>query len=173
MKKYLMLLAAVTLLASQSFAQATKEYKAGHIFSITLPDYLARTTGLSDAASFQYKNSVKEAYGIIIIDDRAELDIMELKFSSLKEFYDDFISTFLDGEEKRTISEAKYTTKAGINYVECDASYYDPEDKISIYYLVGIMETKTAFYKVVSWCMAEDKDKYKADFQKILYSVHE
>jgi hypothetical protein len=37
--------------------------------------------------------------------------------------------------------------------------------------LVGIVETKTAYYKVLSWAAAENKDKFKADFQKILYSL--
>jgi hypothetical protein len=37
--------------------------------------------------------------------------------------------------------------------------------------LVGVVETKTAYYKVLSWAVAENKDKFKADFQKILYSL--
>jgi hypothetical protein len=55
--------------------------------------------------------------------------------------------------------------------VECDASYYDEEIKAEIYYLAGVVETKSAYYKVISWSSVENKDKFKPDFQKILYSI--
>jgi hypothetical protein len=47
------------------------------------------------------------------------------------------------------------------------------EDKSDIYYLVGILETKTSYYKVISDTGIENKDKFKADFQKILYSLND
>ena len=42
---------------------------------------------------------------------------------------------------------------------------------MEIYYLVGIVETKTTFYKVLTWTNAKNKEKFKADFQRILYSI--
>jgi hypothetical protein len=61
--------------------------------------------------------------------------------------------------------------KEEMNFIESDITYYDKDAKTEIYYLVGVVETKTAYYKVLSWAVAENKDKFKADFQKILYSL--
>ena len=52
-----------------------------------------------------------------------------------------------------------------------DASYYDKDAKTEIFYLVGIVETSKAYYKVLSWSTVENKDKFKADFQQIMYSI--
>ena len=55
--------------------------------------------------------------------------------------------------------------------MEFDATYSDSESKIGFYYLIGLVETEKSFYRIVSWTTSENKDKYKADFQKTLYSL--
>lgn len=157
-----------------TFAQTKmKEYKAGHIFNISIPDYMSKTADLNSSAAIQYKNEVKDIYGIVIYDTKEELGLLDMNYTSVNEFYEDFIKDFLKDEEKRDISKSKTTKKGDINFIETDASYFDKEINNSIYYFVGIVETKTTFYKVLSWSSLQDKDKYKADFQKILYSVKE
>lgn len=93
--------------------------------------------------------------------------MVDMTFSSINEFYDSFVKD----EEKRTVSKSLNQKNGDINFVESDVSYYDKEAKMDIYYLVGIVETKNSYYKVLSWTAAENKDKFKADFQKILYSL--
>ena len=162
----------LVLMATTSFGQtAFKEYKAGHVFYISLPDYMSKTTGLNDAAIFQFRNVVKDIAGFIIEDNKEELALAEMVFSSINEFQGNFIKGFLVDQEKRTISEAKSQTIGDVKFMECDASYYDKDSKIEIYYFVGIAETKNAYYKVLCYGSIESKDKYKADFQKILYSI--
>ncbi len=153
-------------------AQTTfNEIKVGHVVSVSLPDYMNRTGGLNTSAIIQYKSVVKDVYGFIIEDNKVDLDLIEMKYNSITEFYEDFIKDFLKDEEKRTISKPQYQKKGDINFVECDASYYDKDLKVEIFYLVGVVETKTSFYKVISWSSLENKAKFKADFQKILYSL--
>ena len=121
----------------------------------------------------QYKSEVKEVYGFIIEDSKEELQLVELNYPSINDFYDAFIKDFLKDQEKRNISTPQYQKKGEVNFVECDASYYDKESKIEIYYLVGVVETKSSYYKVISWAAATNKDKFKPDFQKILYSLRD
>ena len=162
----------LVLFTTTTFAQTTmKEYKAGHIFYVSLPDYMSRTTGQNDAAVIQFKNTVKDIAGFIIEDDKEELEIASMKFSSINDFYDDFIKDFLKKEKKRNISQPVYQTIGENKFVECDATYYDKDSKMELYYFVGIVETKSSFYKVFCYGSLECKDKYKADFQKILYSI--
>lgn len=160
------------LVFTMSFAQtALKEYKVGHIFSVSLPDYMSKTTGLNTSASIQFKNTIKDVYGFVIEDIKEELQLVEINYSSLNEFYEDFIKDFAKDEEKRNVSEPQSKKSGGTNFMECDVSYYDKESKIEIYYFVGLAETPSAYYKILCWSTLENKDKFKTDFQKTLYSL--
>jgi len=169
MKKiFLLLLIFPLAIIAQS---PVKEHKFGHVVNIDLPDYMSRTMGLNDVAVFQYNSVVKDVYGFIVEDSKEELKIVEMNYSSVNDFYDEFIKDFLTDENKRKVSKAKITHINKNNYAESEASYFDKDSNIEIYYLVGIVETETSFYKVISWCAADSKEKFKSDFQKILYSL--
>jgi hypothetical protein len=166
------IIAILVLITATAFSQTNlKEYKVGHVVSVNLPEYMSRTMGLNSAAILQYKSTVKDVYGFIIEDNKEELALVEMNFSSISEFCEDFAEDFLKDEKKKTFSYPEYQKKGDLNFAEFDATYYDKEAKMEIYYLVGIVETKSSYYKVLSWSSAENKDKYKADFQQILYSL--
>ena len=175
MKRIILLLSlTVGLMTKVTFAQTNlKEYQAGHIFYVSLPEYMGRTVGLNAASIIQYKNAVKDVYGFIIEDNKEELALAELNYSSINEFFEGFITGFLKDEEKRTVSTPKFQKKGDISFAECDITYFDKDANADIYYLVGIVETKSAFYKVLSWSTVENKERYKADFQKIVYSLRD
>jgi len=170
--KITLLVTTLAFLFSTTIAQTPlKEYKAGGVFYISVPDYMSKTVGLNSSASVQFKNTVKDVYTFVIVDNKEELTLAELNYTSVAEFFEDFVKDFLEGEKKREVSKPVYQKKNDLNIAECEASYYDTELKGEIYYYVGVVETKTAYYKVLSWVLAENKEKYKADFQSILYSV--
>ena len=172
MQKTITLFFTLILIATASFAQTSlKEHQVGHVFYVSLPDYMGRTMGLNSASVLQYKNSVKDVYGFIIEDNKQELELADMKFSSISEFYEQFIGKFVKDEEKRVVSDPIYKKAGAINYAECDVTYYDKDAATDIYYLVGIVETKSSFYKVLSWSTADNKEKFKGDFQKIIYSL--
>lgn len=173
MKKTLSIFTITLLLFTTStFAQTElKRYKGGHSFEIGLPEYMSRTLGLNSASAIQYKSMVKDVYGFVIYDTKEDLALVDMNYSSIDEFYEDFIDDFLTGQENRSISNPEKKTIGEINFIECDATYFEKEGEVEIYYLVGIAETKTAFYKIMAWAAAENKDKFKSDFQKILYSL--
>lgn len=170
MKKLILLVVALTTVFISN-AQTLKEYKAGHVFTVGLPDYMTRTVGLNDVASIQYKSDEKDVAGFVIYDTKEELQLAELSFSSIREFYDGFIGDFLADQENRQVSEPVLQTKGETHFIECDATYYDKELDAEIFYHVGVVETKKSFYKVLAWCSADKKDEFKKDFQKILYSL--
>ena len=83
------------------FGQTTmKQYSVGHPIYISIPDYMNRTMDLNDDACFQFQSEVKDVYGYVIEDNKEELKLAEMNFSSVKEFYDEFIKSFIEGEEK-------------------------------------------------------------------------
>lgn len=171
MKKSISLLS-VMFFVSVVIGQAPmKQYTVGHPFSLSLPDYMMRTTGVNENAAFEYKNEVKDIYGFVIEDNKEEMKLADIQFSSINEFFDEFIKGFIEGEQKVKQSKPIAQKKGDINFIEAEVSYYDKNAKTEIYYLIGIVETKTAFYKVLSYCTLAEKDKYKEDFKKIVYSL--
>jgi hypothetical protein len=125
----------IVLFTYASFSQtATKDFKVGHIFNVSLPNYMTKTTGINGAASLQYKNTVKDVYGFIIEDSKEELKILEINYTSAKEFYDDFIKDFLPKEKNRKVSEPVVKKIGDIGFVEADFTYYDKDAKGEIYY---------------------------------------
>lgn len=162
---------AITFFSNYSFGQAAmKQYTVGHPIYVSIPEYMNRTIGLNDDAIFQYKSEVKDVYGYVIEDNKEELKMAELNYTSINEFYDEFIKGFIEGEEKVKVS-TPIQKKGETNSIEVDVSFYSKEAKTEIFYLIGIVETKTAYYKVLSYCTLEYKAKFKADFQKIIYSL--
>lgn len=171
-KNKLSLLSFFLLMSTFVWAQTPmKTYTGGHQFTISLPEYMKRTVGLNSAASIQFKDVVKDVYGFVIEDTKEELALAEMFYPTASAFYQDFIKDFLTDQDKRKVSKEKVTAKGMINFVESDLTYFDKEAKVEIYYLVGIVETKNSFYKVLSFCAASEKDKFKSDFQQILYSL--
>ena len=148
-----------------------KEIKAGHSFNVSLPVYMDKTIGLNDAASLQFKNSVKDVAGIVVVDTKEELQMAELKFANPEEFYESFVKDFLVDEASKKFTKTVSKGMGKVNFVEAEASYMDTELNMEIGYFIGIAETPSAFYKVLCWGSTENEAKYKADFQKILYSI--
>lgn len=173
MKKSLSILTILLVfMTTATLAQTPmKEYKAGHVFSISLPDYMTKTAGLNSAAAIQFINVEKDIAGFVVVDSKEELQLADMAFGSITDFYNDFIKDFVKDEAKRNVSAPVSKKVGNTNFMECDVSYYDNESKLEIYYFVGIVETPTTFYKVLCWGTLESKNTYKADFQKILYSL--
>lgn len=171
MKTFILSLAVILSCQLLPAQTAMKTLTVGHPFTISLPEYMTRTVGLNTSAALEYKNTVKDVYGFVIIDDKESLRLAEVSFSGVEEFYEDFIKDFIEGEEKVSQSKPQVKQSGAIKYLEADLSYYDKEAKAEIYYLIGMVETSKAYYKVLSYCSLENKAKFKEDFRKIVYSL--
>lgn len=170
--KFLFTLLGILIIPFFSISQTTfKEHKGGQEFTLSLPDYMTRTIGLNDAASYQFKSSVKDVYGFVIVDSKEELKLAELFFANIKEFFDDFANNFVKDEKDRKMSKPESQKVGELNFMSCDITYYDTEAKTEIYYFIGVVETKNCFYKFLCWSSADSKDKFKADFMKTFLSL--
>ena len=171
MKKVLAFLSIGFISLSTLGQIAMKQHTVGHPIYVSIPDYMNRTIGLNEDAIFQYKSEVKDVYGYVIEDNKEELKMAELNYASINEFYEDFIKGFIEGEEKVKLAKPISQKKGDINFIEVDVSFYSKEAKTEIYYMIGIVETAKAYYKILSYCTLENKAKFKTDFQKIIYSL--
>lgn len=146
---------------------------AGHTFQISIPPYMNRTIGLNSDSSVEFIDRVKDIAGIVIVDTKEELELAELKFGSINDFYDHFVKDFLQDEKERFISEAKSETKGNTKYIYFDASYLNTDDNesMTIYYFVSIIETEKSYYKMLCFGDKTMVEKYKNDFKKVMYSI--
>jgi hypothetical protein len=172
-KKNLLISFVIFLFSVAGNTQSTKEFKAGHVFFISIPTYMNKTTNLNDVATIQFKSTVKDVYGFVIEDNKEEMLLSELTYATLNDYYEDFIKDFAKGEKKRTVSQPIYKSINGINFVTADLTYYDKDIKGEIYYAIGLVETKDSFYKVLFWSSLDNKDKFKTDFEKITFSLRD
>jgi hypothetical protein len=173
MKRSIVTLTFLVAFISYSFSQSVtvKEYKVGHVYYVNIPDYMSKTSDLNDVASIQFTNSAYDIAGYIIEDTKADLEFAKMQFSSVNDFYNNFIKDFIIDQKTRVVSQPITQTIGDNNFVECDVTYYDKKSKTDIYFFVGIAETKNAFYKLLCFGGLSSKDKFKPDFQKILYSI--
>jgi hypothetical protein len=154
---------------------AFKETKTGHVYSISVPDYMTKTTGLNAAASMQFQGLTKNAATLVIDESKDNLELESLKFSTAQEYYDYLMKTFLQDQKDRYISKSKTFKVGDISFVQAEASCFLTEQKTKIYYLETIAETPNYFYQIMSytWGEKEDYEKVKEDLKKIAASLKE
>jgi hypothetical protein len=132
---------------------------------------MSKTKGLHPQSTIEFKCDEKDLYTIVFVDTKEELRLKGSKVNTLKKNYDNYIASFPVAENDRKTSTPIYTKKGASNFVEFEITFYDKDSKVNFYYFIGIVETTKAFYRVISWATIESKVKYKADFQKTLYSL--
>ncbi|WP_338839916.1 hypothetical protein [Flavobacterium ginsenosidimutans] len=147
-----------------------KEYIGGHLFHISLPFYMRKTSGINSYSAIEYTSIENNVFGSVIYETKENLALSGETYSSINDFCKSLVDDFFEQQEKEA-SKPVYFTKGLINFMETDVSYYDKERKQKFYYFIGVAETKTTFYTFISWVPIERKNTFKADFQQILYSI--
>mgnify|MGYP003123999896 CR=1 FL=1 len=153
----------------QAYSQKFTTKKGGHSYTLDVPNYMTKTYDLNDAATLEYKNSLKEAYLIVIPDSKDELKASGSTFIDTKDFLSYFIKDYQIEAERRTITDIA-TFKSNKNphsQVEMNFGI----DNNDFFMLITIVETKTHFYKILSWTLLEYKDKFREDYLKISKSL--
>lgn len=162
------------IIITSAFAQTSfNRVKTGHTVSFSIPEYMSRTTGINDASFLQFKSIPKDVYTYMIEDSKVELDIVEMKFTSVMDFYEFFIKDFLISEKKRKVSAPVSLTKDGVNYVQSELTYFDKDSKFEIYYNITIAETAGYFYQILSYTSEENSINVKADLTALGSSLKE
>lgn len=155
--------------AQQSFT----ENRLGHIFYLSVPDYMSPTLGLNDHACAQYQCLEKDLFTFVIEEAKDQLDLVDLHFNSLEEFYNYFEERFLQGTRDRKVEKPVAYQVGNVNFIQTEATYFDPEIKETIYYLVTIAETKTHYYQILSYTPVSNQEMLKPDMIRIANSIHD
>lgn len=168
MKNIFLLLVFILLPAAIS-AQSFSSQKGGHCYTLDIPDYMTKTYSLNDVATLQYQNIQREAYSIVIEDEKAMLESLGIKFVDAADFLEQFIAEYKVGSENRKTSLHTTFNANGNPSAQIELEW--TEEVGDFYMLITVVESKTHFYKIMSWTLAGNKDKLKSDFQKIAKSL--
>lgn len=167
--KNIFLLFFILMLPSTIMAQSYSTQKGGHCYTLDIPDYMTKTYTLNDVASLQYQNIQREAYTMVIEDEKAELESLGIKFVDAADFLSQFIGEYMVDSQNRKTSPATTFNSNGNPGVQLELEWSDEGN--AFFMLVTVVETKSHFYKIMSWTLAENKDKLKYDFQKTAKSL--
>lgn len=175
MKKTIQTFALFFLIQMTNAQTKLVEYKTGHVIKLSVPEYMVRTSGLNEDACLQFQNPVKEVYTIVIEDDKESLKLIDLNYEGIEEFYDMVFKELGVGESyaNRKVGTPKKKTIGTYNFMINDCTLTDKELKADLYYVMGIVETPNAYYQVMSWTLIENKEKFKKEFENIVYTLKE
>ncbi|WP_204524802.1 hypothetical protein [Confluentibacter citreus] len=161
------LLATVTI---NSFSQNFSTKNAGNCYTLDIPNYMVKTFDLNDVATLQYKNALKEAYTIVIEDNKDELTSLAMVFQNPHEFLENFIKDYRATND-RVLSEIVEFESNGYPHAQVEMTWNDEDG--DFYMLVTSVETEGHFYKILCWTFLEYKDVLKNDFLVISKSLKE
>jgi len=145
------------------------EQKVGHVYHVSIPDYMTKSYSLNNAASLQYHNAARETYLIVIEDSKEQLLEAGIPFQDPMEFYEHFEKTFTDNSSQ--ISLRNNLKIDGNPAVQVEIS--KPFGEYNVHYLVTVIESDTHFYKMLAWTIEPYKDRYWSDFKRIASSFRE
>ncbi|MFH1051665.1 MAG: hypothetical protein V1779_12155 [bacterium] len=143
--------------------------KMGNILYIDLPDYMTKTIGLNDIAKIQYQNTEKEAYLIMIEEDKEDIKLAGTEFTNAKDYYNFFIGNFGIDSIHVTSEEEVKTGKFPAYQAQVDGLVQG----LNLFYLLTIVESPTHFYNIISWTKMDNKQQLINDFKKIASSLKE
>lgn len=175
MNKAIQLFAVLFLVQSVVAQTKMVEYKTGHVVKLSVPEYMSRTSGLNEDACLEFQNAVKEVYTIVIQDDKESLQLAELNYDGIEEFYEMIFKELGVGESylNRKVGTPKKKTIGTYKFIINDCSLRDKELEADLYYVMGLVETPNSYYQVMSWTLLENKEKFKKEFENIVYTLKE
>ena len=162
-----------------SFCKKNKEengsvefYRAeAESFSIEIPDYLTETSSLFKDAPLQYADTAKEVYIVAISESKERLKETTPADSRFKKYFETASLGFISG-----IKEGKIISTQQQKIGSLPAYIAEIKGKVSghkAHYQFAAIESPTHFYQVVTWTIAENKNLYAPDMEKMIYSFRE
>jgi len=150
-----------------------KTVSVANLYRLSVPKYMKEMSNLNEDASFQYANIYKEAYSIVIDENK-----------------EDFINLFKDyGEYNEELSIVDNYANAQLNFLKENATINTIErdstikkinglnarevrikcktEGVNIGYVLGFFEGDENLYVIMNWTLVDRYEKYKGTFKKI------
>jgi hypothetical protein len=169
-RKLLFTFSIFALISACKQETAFKEVKVNSRYAISIPEYLQPCVDLHKDASFQYQNTDKDIYAIVIDERKKTMVSYDLDYD-LDLYFKTASQPILE-----TIKEGKMSTAehSKINGNEAMVSEISGKfDGIDTYYKIGVVETPFAFYQILTWTRADKKEEFTPDMNAMIDSFKE
>lgn len=175
MKSIRVLSVAFMLLLVTSCGKRTETVTARH-YSLEIPAFLQKTTGLNDAASMQYKNEDKEFYLLVIDEPRKSFeDLVSANALSFEPNLDGYSSILLESLEEGAHAKTKpVLAPKKINGLNAKiTSLIGTVANESIYWKIAYIEGKSTYYQVLCWTSPEKQKSFELMMDAVIDSFKE
>ena len=152
-----------------------KEIDVNEAYKISVPDYMTEMKDLNEDASFQYANTLRETYFIVIDEDKAEfinafkeVEIYKDSLSPLQNYVDYQVNAITEGLENGEFKKIEKRLRLK------NSQQFEITGKIeglNIAYLIGFVEGKENMYMMMSWTLQNRFKKYNNTFHLIQNSL--
>lgn len=159
-------------------------------FVIDLPDRMEAMNDLNPQATIQYGDvrrkideagdtTILENYLIVLVETKEEILSYELDVEMDALGYREVsIASLSAGLEEYEITpeEAEEEDLNGLTCVKSEMTgwlYNAAGGKTEIFYKFAVFESETAFYQVLSWCIADQKEEFNEEMEMIINSFSE
>jgi len=179
MKKINILLLTILFITSCQSGDTEKIVTIESKYSISIPSFLVKaSTELNEDASLQYLHTWKEFYVIVIDESKSEMQKALIDNNLTNEYSNDiegYSDLLLDGfEDGLSIYNKSDIVDTKINNMPAKLlSISGRIEGVDVYYSLAFIEGKERYYQIMAWTLLNKESKYKAQMNKIMYSLKE
>ncbi len=170
----------MTLLSFTS-CQSVDEFQTISIdnkYSVSIPSFLTKASGLNEDASLQYQNTWKEFYVIVIDESRTEMQ-KALEENNLVESYSNDIKGYSDiiltgFEQKILVSHKSSILDSLVNGMPARLLTINGRvENIDAFYSLAFIQGKERYYQILAWTLSSKEYELKDKMKQIMYSLKE
>lgn len=165
-----------------------KAVKSDGVCEILVPKYFVEMNDINPKAIIQYGyiedvDSTKksnnyigdEIYAIVLVDYKYEIekiygDTINIGIETFNQMCQDNLEMILD-DFSAEYDEPKVQVENSVKSIHNE--FLGRIDEYLVYYQIGVFETETGYYQVLTWTMQEYMNKHKEEMLKITTSFQE
>ena len=178
MKKITILLLTILSLNSCQSSDDQQTVTIENKYSVAIPSFLTKASGLNDDASLQYQHAWKEFYVIVIDESKAEMQ-KALDDNNLAETYNNDIKSYsellMNGfEQAINVSNKSEFIDTTINNMPARLlTLSGRTEGIDGYYSLAFIQGKERYYQILAWTLSSKEYEHKDQMNRIMYSLKE
>lgn len=178
MKKRIILLLTILSLNSCQSGDEQQTVTIEKKYSVAIPSFLTKVSGLNDDASLQYQHALKEFYVIAMDESKAKMHKV-LDDNNLNETYTKDIKGYsellMNGfEQAVSVSHKSEIMDTTINNMPARLlTVSGRAEGIDAYFSFAFIEGKERYYQIMAWTLSNKEYEYKDKMNRIMYSFKE
>ncbi|MFT6279311.1 MAG: hypothetical protein ACJAU0_002139 [Flavobacteriales bacterium] len=150
------------------------------IYSIKVPNYMSVSNDLSEEASLQYESLTKDAYLIVIDENKAEfieifneLDMLDSTKTALENYTKYQKESIASTMDVTSVSELREITINGNEALMIQIDGGVPEVNTDVTYLLAVIQGNANLYSVLYWTTKEQAKKMLPHFEQSIHTFQD